>query len=78
MNGVTLGLYAEPALSGARAAARDAEPERERERHHRSSIFRSGRRRLRNFHTLHKRGVTMGRRESRGATEDPITFICVP
>ncbi len=58
MNEVTLGDDAEQALSGARAAARDAEAERER--HHCKPIYRSGRRRLHNFHTRDRRGQDRG------------------
>lgn len=49
MNGVTLGADAELALSGARAAARDAEAERQK--HHCNLIYHRRRRHLRNSHT---------------------------
>ncbi|KAL1247795.1 hypothetical protein QQF64_023171 [Cirrhinus molitorella] len=61
MNEVTLGDDAEQALSGARAAAQDAEAERER--HRCKPIYRSGRRRLRNFHTRDGRGGDSGELE---------------
>ncbi len=61
MNEVTLGNDAEQALSGARAAARDAEAERER--HHCKPIYHSGRRRLHHFHTRDRRGQDRGELE---------------
>lgn len=75
MNGVTLGADAELALSGARAAARDAEAERQK--HHCNPIYHRRRRHLRISHTRDGWGVERqwGIVRSKGATENTTTLF---